>query len=123
MTMTALDRALVAGDAGRVAGDGRSAPIRRSPNAPRTFTAQYKQEVLAAYEAAPDGRKARSCAGKACTPASFRVAADAGCRGPGTGARPGLRPTADAQIARLQTEKAKLEQVGCPAFPGQVICG
>jgi hypothetical protein len=33
-----------------------------------TFTAQYKQEILAAYEAAPTVRKARSCGGRACIP-------------------------------------------------------
>ena len=58
MTMTVLDRALAAGDAGPVTGDQR----RPDPEVPerarrRTFTAQYKQEVLAAYEAAPDGEK------------------------------------------------------------------
>ena len=59
-------------------------------------------------------RRARSCAGRACTPASiteWRRARDAGAlAGP---ARPPGRPAADprdAQIARLQKEKAKLEQ-------------
>jgi transposase-like protein len=58
MTMTALDRALAAGDAGRVAGEQE----RPDPEVPekarrRTFTAQYKQEVLAAYDAAASGEK------------------------------------------------------------------
>jgi transposase len=58
MTMTVLDRALTAGDAGQVTGDQE----RPDPEVPekgrrRTFTAQYKQEVLAAYEAAPGGEK------------------------------------------------------------------
>src|SRR6202451_249001 len=58
MTMTALDRTPAAGDAGRVTGEQE----RPDPEVPekarrRTFTAQYKQEVLAAYEAAPDGEK------------------------------------------------------------------
>jgi hypothetical protein len=47
----------------------------------RTFTAQYKQDVLAAYETAPDGGKARSCAARACTPASFPSGAAPGTPG------------------------------------------
>ncbi|MGH3297469.1 MAG: hypothetical protein ACRDP7_37315 [Trebonia sp.] len=47
MTMTVLDPALAAGDAGRVTGD----QDRPDPEVPerarrRTFTAAYKQEVL-----------------------------------------------------------------------------
>jgi transposase-like protein len=59
MTMTVLDRALVAGDAGRVTGERQERPDPEVPEKARrrTFTAQYKQEVLAAYEAAPDGEK------------------------------------------------------------------
>src|ERR1700722_13401008 len=58
MTVTVLDRALVAGDAGRVSGEQE----RPDPEVPekarrRTFTAQYKQEILAAYDAAPGGEK------------------------------------------------------------------
>src|SRR5436190_4325656 len=58
MTM-ALDRALVAADAGLVA---EGEPGRPDPEVPerarrRTFTAQYKLEVLAAYDAAPEGEK------------------------------------------------------------------
>ena len=58
MTMTVLDRVAAAGDAGRVSHEQE----RPDPEVPerarrRTFTAQYKQEVLAAYEAAPSGEK------------------------------------------------------------------
>ena len=58
MTVT-LDRALVAADAGQVA-DGE--PGRPDPEVPerarrRSFTAKYKLEVLAAYEAAEPGEK------------------------------------------------------------------
>jgi transposase len=58
MTMTVLDRALVAGDAGRVTGEQE----RPDPEVPerarrRTFTARYKLEVLAAYNAAGPGEK------------------------------------------------------------------
>jgi hypothetical protein len=53
MTVTELDRAPMAGDAGRVTGEQE----RPDPEVPgrarrRTFTAQYKPEVLAAYDAA-----------------------------------------------------------------------
>jgi transposase len=52
MTMARTDAGLVADDGGR----------RPDPEVPdrarrRTFTAAYKLEVLAAYEAAPDGEK------------------------------------------------------------------
>jgi hypothetical protein len=57
--MTALDRALVAGDAGRVTGERQERPDPKVPEKGRwrTFTAQYEQGVLAAYEAASDGEK------------------------------------------------------------------
>jgi transposase len=56
MTMTVLDHAPVAGNAGRVTGEQE----RPDPEVPerarwRTFTAQYKLEVLAAYDAAAPG--------------------------------------------------------------------
>jgi len=61
-------------------------------------------------------RRARSCAARACTPASSpsggAPATPAPCR-PRRGrpaARRPTRGTRDAQIARLQKEKAKLEQ-------------
>jgi len=57
--MTVLDRAVVAGDAGRVTGERRE---RLDPEVPekarrRTFTAQYKLDVVAEYDAAPTGEK------------------------------------------------------------------
>ena len=56
--MTVLDRAPVTGDAGRVTDEQR----RPDPEVPerarrRTFTAQYKLDVLAAYDAAAPGEK------------------------------------------------------------------
>jgi transposase len=59
MTMTVLDRTPAAGDAGRVTGERKERPDPEVPEKARrrTFTAQYKQQVLAAYEAAPDGEK------------------------------------------------------------------
>jgi transposase len=115
MTMTVLDRALVAGDAGRVTGEQE----RPDPEVPerarrRTFTAQYKQQVLAAYEAAPDGEKGAILRREGLYSSlisEWRRARDAGAL---AGLKqPAGRPAADprdAQIARLQKEKAKLEQ-------------
>ena len=70
MTMTVVDRAPVSGDAGRVTGEQRD---RLDPEVPerarrRTFTAQYKLDILAAYDAAGPGEKGALCAGRACIP-------------------------------------------------------
>src|ERR1700712_3639257 len=59
MTVPRLDRAPGIADPGRVAGAETG---RRDPEVPerarrRTFTARYKLEILAAYDAAPDGEK------------------------------------------------------------------
>ena len=57
--MTVLDQVPVTGDAGRVTGERHERPDPEVPERARrrTFTAAYKQEILAAYEAAPDGEK------------------------------------------------------------------
>jgi transposase-like protein len=116
MTMTVLDRTPVAGDAGRVTGER---PERPDPEVPerarrRSFTAQYKLEVLAAYDAAGPGEKGAILRREGLYSShivDWRRSRDAGAlAGP---ARPRGRPAADprdAQIARLRTEKAKLEQ-------------
>jgi len=113
--MTVLDRAMVAGDAGRVTG-GQERPDPEVPEKARrrTFTAKYKQEILAAYEAAADGEKGAILRREGLYSSlisEWRRARDGGAlAGP---ARPRGRPAADprdAQIARLQKEKAKLEQ-------------
>jgi transposase len=115
MTMTVLDRAIRAGDAGGVTRDQE----RPDPEVPqkarrRTFTAKYKQEVLAAYEAAADGEKGAILRREGLYSSlisEWRRARDAGAlaglkqpRG-----RPAGDPR-DAQIARLRKENAKLEQ-------------
>ena len=55
--MTVLDRALVTGDPGRVADARQDRPDPEVPERARrrTFTAQYKLDVLAAYDAAGPG--------------------------------------------------------------------
>jgi len=115
MTVTVLDRAMVAGDAGRVTG-GQERPDPEVPEKARrrTFTAKYKQEILAAYEAAADGEKGAILRREGLYSSlisEWRRARDGDAlAGP---ARPRGRPAADprdAQIARLQKEKAKLEQ-------------
>src|SRR5205085_837187 len=57
--VTRLDRAPGIEDPGRVSGAGRQRPDPEVPERARrrTFTAQYKLEVLAAYDAAPEGEK------------------------------------------------------------------
>ena len=56
MRMTALDRALVTGDPGQVA-DERADPEVPEKARRRTFTTQYKLDVVAEYDAAPLGEK------------------------------------------------------------------
>src|ERR1700730_10977112 len=59
MTVTVLDRALVTGDAGLVTGEEHGRPDPEVPERARrrTFTAQYKLDVVAEYDAAPVGGK------------------------------------------------------------------
>jgi transposase len=103
-------------DAGLVADDGGQRPDPEVPERARrrTFTAAYKQEVLAAYEAAPDGEKGAILRREGLYSSlisEWRRARDAGAL---AGLKqPRGRPAADprdVQIARLTREKAKLEQ-------------
>jgi transposase len=114
--MTVLDRALVAGDAGRVTGERQERPDPEVPEKARrrSFTAQYKLEVVAEYDAAPSGEKGAVLRREGLYSShviEWRRARDAGAlTGP---ARLRGRPAADprdAQIARLTREKAQLEQ-------------
>jgi hypothetical protein len=59
MTVPRLDRAPGIADPGRVPGAGTGRPDPEVPERARrrTFTARYKLEILAAYDAAPDGEK------------------------------------------------------------------
>ena len=105
----------MAGDAGRVAGEQE----RPDPEVPekarrRSFTAQYKLDVVAEYDAAATGEKGAVLRREGLYSShviEWRRARDAGTlAGP---SRPRGRPAADprdAQIARLQKEKATLER-------------
>ncbi len=116
MTVTVLDRALVAGDAGGVTGER---PERPDPEVPqkarrRTFTAQYKLDVVAEYDAAATGEKGAILRREGLYSShviEWRRARDAGAlAGPARRRGRQAADPRDAQIARLQKEKAKLEQ-------------
>ena len=114
MTMTVLDHALVTGDAGRVTGERQERPDPEAPERARrrTFTAAYKLEIVAEYDAAPAGEKGAMLRreGLYSSLIEWRRARDAGAlagrnsRGP-----PGGR-SAGRAVARLRKEKAQLEQ-------------
>ena len=115
--MTVLDQALVTGDAGQVTGEPRQRPDPEVPERARrrTFTAQYKLEVLAAYDAAGPGEKGAVLRREGLYSShlvEWRRARDAGTIA--GAARPSRgRPAPDqrdAQITRLRKEKAQLEQ-------------
>ena len=115
MTAT-LDRVLPAADAGVMA-DGRSADP--DPEVPerarrRTFTAKYKLEVLAAYDAAGPGEKGAILRREGLYSShivEWRRARDAGALAALAQPRGRKRPDArDAQIAALRKEKERLEQ-------------
>ncbi len=111
-----LDHRLVAADAGQVS-DGELG--RPDPEVPerarrRSFTAKYKLEILAAYDTAEPGEKGAILRREGLYSShivEWRRARDAGALA--RLARPRGRPAPDprdAQIARLQKEKARLEQ-------------
>jgi transposase-like protein len=116
MTVTALDQPAGITDPGQVAGDDGRRPDPEVPARARrrTFTAQYKQEILAVYDAAPDGEKGAILRREGLYSSlisEWRRARDAGAL---AGLKqPRGRPAADprdARIARLERDKAKLEQ-------------
>lgn len=116
MTVPRLDRAPGIADSGRVPGAGTERPDPEVPERARrrTFTAQYKLEMLAAYDAAPEGEKGALLRREGLYSShivEWRRARDAGALA-GL-ARSRGRPQRDAReerIARLEREKRELEQ-------------
>jgi transposase len=114
--VTTLDRAPGIEDPGRVSGVGRQRPDPEVPQRARrrTFTAKYKLEILAAYDAAADGEKGALLRREGLYSShivEWRRARDAGALA-GLAAPRG-RPRRDAseeRIARLEQEKRQLEQ-------------
>ena len=110
MTLT-LDRATAIADAGQMADPDPEVPARARR---RTFTAKYKLEVLAAYEAAEPGEKGAILRREGLYSShivEWRRARDAGALAALAPPRGRKRPDPrDAQIARLRKEKERLEQ-------------
>jgi transposase len=106
--MTALDRALVTGDPGRVADEHPDPEVPEWARR-RRFTAQYKLDVVAEYDAAPADEKGAVLRREGLYSSrviEWRRAPDSGALA-GL-ARPRGRPAADprdAQIARLQKDE------------------
>jgi transposase len=114
--VTTLARAAGMEDPGRVADDATQRPDSEVPERARrrTFTAKYKLEVLAAYDAAPEGEKGAVLRREGLYSShitEWRKARDVGALA-GLAAPRGRKrrdPHAE-QIARLQAEKQRLEK-------------
>jgi transposase len=114
--VSSLDRAPGIEDPGRVSGVGAERPDPEVPERARRrrFTAQYKLEILAAYDAAPEGEKGALLPREGLYSShivEWRRARDAGALAglvPPRG-RP-ARDARDDRIARLEQEKRQLEQ-------------
>lgn len=114
--VTQLVRATGIEDPGRVSGAGTERPDPEVPERARrrTFTAQYKLEILAAYEAAAEGEKGALLRREGLYSShivEWRRARDAGALAALAAPR-GRKPRdkRDEQIAALQAEKQRLEQ-------------
>ncbi len=101
MTVQLLDER-VATHAGRVTDRPQLEPNPEVPERARrrTFTAKYKLEVLAGYDAAPTGEKGRCHAGRACTPRTSPSGGGARDLGGGLAALGQLRAPAARTPAR-----------------------
>ncbi len=114
--VTALVRATGIEDPGRVSDAGTERPDPEVPERARrrTFTAKYKLQILAAYDAAPDGEKGALLRREGLYSSHidyWRRARDAGAL-QGLSAPRGRRrrdPQAE-RIARLEADKRQLEQ-------------
>lgn len=114
--VTMLDRATGIADPGRVSGSGTRRPDPEVPERARRrrFTAKYKLEMLAAYEAAPQGEKGALLRREGLYSShivAWRQARDAGALA-GLSAPRGRRrrDRREVQIARLEADKRQLEQ-------------
>ncbi len=114
--VTTLARTAGMNDPGRVADDATQRPDPEVPERARrrTFTAKYKLEVLAAYDAAPDGEKGAVLRREGLYSShitEWRKARDVGALA-GLAAPRGRkrRDPAAEQIAGLQAEKQRLEK-------------
>ncbi len=104
------------GDPGRVDGAGAQRPDPEVPERARrrTFTVKYKLEVLAAYDAAPDGEKGAVLRGEGLYSShivEWRRAREAGALAALAAPRGRKRRDPQAErITRLEAEKRRLEQ-------------
>lgn len=114
--VTALARAAGIDDPGRVSGAGTGRPDPEVPERARrrTFTAKYKAEILAAYDAAPDGEKGALLRREGLYSShivAWRRARDGGALAALSVPRGRKqRDPLQEKIARLQAEKQQLEQ-------------
>ena len=114
--VTALVRATGIEDPGRMSGGAGGE--RPDPEVPerarrRTFTAEYKLEILAAYDAAPDGEKGAVLRREGLYSShivAWRRARDASALAGLAVPRGRRREPQAEQIARLEQEKRQLEQ-------------
>jgi transposase len=114
--VTALVRATGIEDPGRMSGAAMERPDPEVPERARrrTFTAKYKLEILAAYDAAPDGEKGALLRREGLYSShivQWRRARDAGALAGLTVPRGRKRRDPQAErIARLEQEKRQLER-------------
>ena len=115
--VTTLVRGTGIEDPGPVPGedDGARRPESEVPERARrrTFTAKYKLEVLAAYDAAADGEKGALLRREGLYSShivAWRRARDAGARAGLAAPRGHTRRDQQEKIARLEAEKQQLEQ-------------
>jgi len=111
-----LVRATGIADPGRVTDAGERRPDPEVPERARrrTFTAKYKLEILAAYDAAPDGEKGALLRREGLYSShivDWRRARDAGALA-GLAASRGRKPRdrRDERIAALEADRQRLEQ-------------
>ncbi len=112
--MTVLDRVAVVADPGGVSGQQDPDPEVPERARRRSFTAKYKLEVLAAYEAAELGERGAILRREGLYSShivEWRRARDAGALA-GLSQPRGRKPPdpRDAKIATLEREKKRLEQ-------------